>query len=162
MGTVLRRRGGAASAPLISDAGPDDAGALRELFREYADAIGESFWLDGFEEELAALPGYYDALLVARLGDELVGCVAIKRLPDGSAELKRLYVRPSARGTGLGQTLAAAAVERARALGYTLIRLDTLPEMEAAQGIYASLGFVPTARYSDNPIPGVLFYELKL
>jgi putative acetyltransferase len=133
------------------------------MFREYADAIGEDFWRGGFEEELAALPGYYDVLLVARGNDgELVGSVAVKRLPDGSGELKRLYVRPSVRGIGLGKTLAAKAVERARDHGYSLLRLDTLPTMEAAQGIYASLGFQPAERYSDNPIPEVRFFELQL
>ena len=150
-------------APLISAAGSDDVAELRVLFREYADAIGEDFWRGGFEEELAALPGHYDVLVVAR--DEagvLVGSVAVKRLPDGTGELKRLYVRPALRGTGLGRTLAEAAVERARELGYPLLRLDTLPAMEAAQALYRSLGFVPGERYSDNPIPGVLFFELQL
>ena len=113
--------------------------------------------------ELAALPGYYDVLLVAR--DDagvLVGSVAVRRLPDGSGELKRLYVRPSARSTGLGRRLAEAGVERARERGYSLLRLDTLPAMETARRIYASLGFVPAERYSDNPIPRVLFFELRL
>lgn len=133
------------------------------MFREYAAAIGDDFWRDGFEEELAALPGNYEVLLLARGGGgDLVGSVAIKRLPDGAAELKRLYVRAPARGTGLGKTLAAAAVERARELGYTLLRLDTLPRMEAARGIYGSLGFEPCEPYSNNPIPGVLFFELQL
>jgi ribosomal protein S18 acetylase RimI-like enzyme len=132
------------------------------MFREYADAIGEDFWRGGFDEELAALPGYYDVLLVARDdAGELVGSVAIKRLPDDSGELKRLYVRPSARGTGLGRRLASSAVERAREHGYSLLRLDTLPAMEAARGIYRSLGFLEAERYSDNPIPGVLFFELR-
>jgi ribosomal protein S18 acetylase RimI-like enzyme len=133
------------------------------MLREYADAIGEDFWRDGFEDELAALPGHYDALLVARAEDgALVGAVAIKRLPDGAAELKRLYVRRPARGTGLGRALAVAAVSRARELGYTVLKLDTLPSMEAAQGIYASLGFVPCESFSGNPIPGALFFELQL
>ncbi|HJQ51112.1 MAG TPA: GNAT family N-acetyltransferase [Gaiellaceae bacterium] len=133
------------------------------MFREYAALIGDHFWSDGFEDELAALPGYYDALLVARDdAGALVGSVAIKRLPDGTAELKRLYVRRPACGTGLGRTLATAAVARARELGYTLLRLDTLPAMETARGIYVSLGFVPCEPYSDNPIPGVLFFELRL
>jgi GNAT superfamily N-acetyltransferase len=133
------------------------------MFREYADAIGEDFWRGGFEEELAALPGYYDVLLVARDdADVLVGSVAVKRLADGSAELKRLYVRPPARGTGLGRTLATAAVARARELGYAVMRLDTLPQMESARKIYSSLGFVSCEPYSNNPIPGVLFYELQL
>ena len=133
------------------------------MFREYADAIGDDFWRGSFEEELAALPGYYDVLLVARDdAGALVGSVAIRRLPDGSGELKRLYVRPAARGTGLGKMLARSAVERAREHGFMLLRLDTLPAMETARGIYASLGFQPAERYSDNPIPGVLFFELKL
>jgi GNAT superfamily N-acetyltransferase len=162
VGAERRRRGGAAGTPLISDAGEGDVAELRELFREYAAWIGEDFWVNDFEDELAALPGYYEALLIARLDDELVGSVAVKRLPDGAAELKRLYVRPAARGTGLGRTLAAAAVERARELGYATMRLDTLPRMEAARAIYASLGFVPGKPYADNPIQNVLWFELRL
>lgn len=133
------------------------------MFREYAAWIGDDFWNNGFEEELAALPGYYEALLVARDdAGALMGSVAVRRLPDGTAELRRLYVRTPARGSGLGRMLAAAAVARARELGYAVLRLDTLPRMEAARRIYASLGFVPCDPYSDNPIPGVLFFELRL
>jgi putative acetyltransferase len=133
------------------------------MFREYAAWIGADFWVRDFEDELAALPGYYDALLVARDDDgELIGSSAVKRLPDGTAELKRLYVRPAARGTGLGKKLAAAAVERARELGYTTMRLDTLPRMETARRIYAALGFEPCEPFVDNPIPGVVFFELSL
>jgi putative acetyltransferase len=133
------------------------------MLREYAAWVGGDFWVNDFEDELAALPGYYHALLIARDdAGQLVGSVAVKRLPDGAAELKRLYVRPPARGTGLGRTLAAAAIERARELGYATIRLDTLPRMESARRIYASLGFVPGEPYSDNPIPNVLWLELQL
>jgi GNAT superfamily N-acetyltransferase len=136
---------------------------LREMFREYAAWIGEDFWVNDFEDELAALPGWFAALLIARNdAGELIGSSAVKRLSDGTAELKRLYVRPAARGTGLGKALAAAAVERARELGFTRIRLDTLPKMETARGIYASLGFEPCEPFVDNPIPGVLFFELAL
>lgn len=163
MGAERRRHGGAAGAPLISDAGLDDADELREMFREYAAWVGDEFWVNDFEDELAALPGWYHALLVARDGDgALIGSAAVKRLPDGSAELKRLYVRPVARGTGLGRALTTAAIERARELGYIVMRLDTLQKMEAARGIYASLGFVPSAPYVDHPIPGVIFFELQL
>jgi GNAT superfamily N-acetyltransferase len=133
------------------------------MFREYAAWIGDDFWRDGFEDELAALPGYYDVLLVARDGaGALIGSVAIRPLPDGTGELRRFYVRPPARGTGLGRMLAAAAVARAREVGYAVLRLDTLPRMETARRIYSSLGFVPCEPYSDNPIPGVLFFELQL
>jgi len=133
------------------------------MFREYAAWIGDDFWRDGFEDELAALPGYYDVLLVARnRAGALIGSVAVRPLPDGTGELRRFYVRPPARGTGLGRALAAAAVARARELGYALLRLDSLPRMKTARRIYASLGFVPCEPYSDNPIPGVLFFELVL
>jgi len=119
--------------------------------------------LDGrLRKELAALPGGYEALLVARVDGETAGCVALKRLPDGACELKRLYVRPAARGSGTGRALAEAAVERARELGYATMRLDTLPMMNAARKLYLSLGFRPIERYNDNPIPGVLFFELAL
>ena len=163
MGGEHGRPGGAASAPLISDTGDGDVAELRVMFREYAAWVGGGFWARDFENELAALPGYYRALLIAR--DEtgaLVGSAAVKHLPDGAAELKRLYVRPAARGTGLGRRLAEAAIARARELGYAVIRLDTLPRMETARGIYASLGFEPCEPWVDHPIPGVLFFELTL
>ena len=101
-------------------------------------------------------------ILVAREGGERVGCVARKRLPDRACELKRLYVRRDGRGRGLGRALAEAAVAEARRLGYATLRLDTLPAMKAASAIYASLGFVPAGRYNDNPIEGVVFFELAL
>jgi putative acetyltransferase len=134
------------------------------MFREYAAWVGDGyFWVRDFEEELAALPGYYKALFVARDADgALVGSAAVKHLPDGTAELKRLYVRPAARGTGLGKRLATAAIERARELGYAVMRLDTLPKMEAARALYASLGFAPSEPFVEHPIPGVLFFELTL
>ena len=135
---------------------------VRELFREYAAWLGPQGWFTDLEAELAALPGGYDVILVARDRDEPVGCAALKRLPDGACELKRLYVRRVARGRGLGRTLAEAAVVEARRLGYATLRLDTLPTMEAARAIYASLGFVPTERFNDNPIEGVIFFELEL
>jgi ribosomal protein S18 acetylase RimI-like enzyme len=133
------------------------------MFREYAAWIGAEFWVRDFEDELAALPSYYRVLLVARDDDgALIGSAAIKHLPDGAAELKRLYVRPAARGVGLGKRLAETAIDRARALGYTVLRLDTLPKMEAAIGIYGALGFKPSAPYVEHPIASVLFFELNL
>ena len=162
MGTGPGGRGGAASAPLISDAEDGDADVLRDLFREYASGLGPKGWFADLEAELAALPGGYEALLVARRDGEAMGCVALKRLPDGTCEMKRLYVRPGARGTGTGRALVEASIARARELGYAVMRLDTLPTMEAAYSLYVSHGFKPIERYNDNPIDGVLFFELRL
>jgi ribosomal protein S18 acetylase RimI-like enzyme len=146
----------------IAEAGASDVEVLRELFREYSVSLGRDGWFPGFDDELAALPGGYEALLVARLGGEVVGCVALKRLPDRTCELKRLYVRPAARGSGTGRELVRASIERARELGYSVLRLDTLPTMDAARTLYLSLGFRPIERYNDNPVEGVLFFELTL
>lgn len=162
MGAERRRRGGAAGAPLISRATGDDADSLRALFREYCAWLGPEGWFTDLEAELAALPGGYDAILLARDGDEAAGCVALRGLSDGVCEMKRLYVRPGGRGSGAGRALAEAIVEEARRLGYRKMRLDTLPTMAAAQSLYRSLGFTETERYNDNQLPGVLFFELEL
>lgn len=162
MGADLRGRGGAAGAPLISDAGAADAEALRAVFRDYFAWLGPEGWFSDIEAELDALPGGYDAILVARDGGEVVGCVALRALEDGACEVKRLYVRPSARGSGAGRALIEASIARAREIGYRVMRLDTLPRMEAARALYLSFGFRPIERYNDNPIEGVLFFELQL
>ena len=132
------------------------------LFREYADSLGVDLSFQGFEEELAALPGGYDALLVAAVDGEPGGCVGIRPFEDGICEMKRLYLRPAARGTGTGRALAEAAIARARELGYGRMRLDTLPSMTAARELYRSLGFVEIEPYRHNPVSGTAFLELQL
>jgi ribosomal protein S18 acetylase RimI-like enzyme len=139
-----------------------DADALRELFREYFAWLGSEGWFTDIESELAALPGGYDAILLAREGDEIAGCVALRRLEEDVCEMKRLYVRPAARRSGAGRALVEASVVRARELGYATMRLDTLPTMDTARALYLSLGFREIERYNENPIEGVLFFELRL
>jgi GNAT superfamily N-acetyltransferase len=162
VGAEARGSGGAAGAALISDAGAADADALRALFREYFAWLGPEGWLTDIEAELAALPAGYDAILLAREGDEIVGCVALRPLEDGACEMKRLYVRPAGRGSGTGRALVEASIGRARKLGYRTMRLDTLPRMDAARSIYLSLGFREIERYNENPIEGVLFFERSI
>jgi ribosomal protein S18 acetylase RimI-like enzyme len=150
----------------IRDAGAADVGACRELFLEYQRVIGVSLCFQGFDDELARLPGDYapprGGLWLAQAGPMLAGCVALRPLGAGEAEMKRLYVRPAFRGTGLGRRLAEHAIGAARALGYETLKLDTLPTMREAQALYAHLGFVQVAPYNDNPIGGVKFLALKL
>ena len=158
MGAERERPSGAARIALAGD-----VAVVRALFREYALSLGErAAYLAGFEDELAALPAGYDVVLVALVDGEAVGCVAVRPLGDGACEMKRLYVRPSARGTGAGRALAVASIEHARERGYTLMRLDTLPTMVEAGALYRSLGFTEVGRYNDNPAPRVRFMELQL
>jgi ribosomal protein S18 acetylase RimI-like enzyme len=156
MGADGGRPGDARGAPLIADA--DDVELVRTLFREYGASLGVDLSFQGFDEEVAALPAGYDALLVAGA----VGCVGVRPLEPGVCEMKRLYVRPAGRGAGLGRALALAAIERARTLGYERMRLDTLPAMGVAQELYASLGFVEIEPYRHNPIAGSRYLELDL
>ena len=160
MGAERGRPRGAEGAPLIADA--DDVELVRTLFREYAGTLGVDLAFQGFEEELEALPGGYDAVLIATAGGEAAGCVGVRPLEDGICEMKRLYLRPSARGTGLGRALAEAAIGRARELRYERMRLDTLPSMTRARALYRSLGFVEIAPYRHNPVAGTAFLELEL
>ena len=158
MGAEAERRGG---APQVAVADADDPEAVRALFRDYAASLDEDGHFQGFEDELASLP--YEVLLIATIAGEPVGCVAVHALDERTCEMKRLFVRPSARGSGAGRALALASLERARALGYSVMRLDTLPrKMEAAGALYRSLGFVEVGRYNDNPVEGVIFMELPL
>lgn len=132
------------------------------MFRDYFAWLGPDGWFIDPEAELAALPAGYDAILLAREGEEIIGCVALRPFEDGVCEMKRLYVRPAGRRAGAGRALVEASVARARELGYATMRLDTLPTMDTARALYLSLGFRQIERYNDNPIAGVLFFELTL
>jgi ribosomal protein S18 acetylase RimI-like enzyme len=130
------------------------------MFRDYFATLGPDGWFIDPDAELAELPGGYQAILLAREDEEIVGCVALRPLEDGACEMKRLYVRPAGRGSG--RALVEASIARARLLGYATMRLDTLPTMNAARSLYLSLGFRQVDRYNDNPIEGVLFFERDL
>lgn len=139
---------------------------IRGLFREYAEAIEVDLCFQGFERELARLPGRYappeGRLLLAREGGQPAGCAALRKLSDGICEMKRLYVRPDFRRRGLGRALAGRIVAAAREIGYASMRLDTLASMKEAIQLYESLGFRRIPPYYDNPNGAAIFLELPL
>jgi putative acetyltransferase len=151
-----------ATAPLLD--------ATRELFREYAAQLGVDLCFQNFEAELASLPGDYaapqGALLLATIDGEMAGCGALRALPDvdyaNACEMKRVFVRPAFRRFGLGRLLVRALMDRGIQAGYSNLLLDTLDDMEAARGLYASLGFEEIAPYYFNPIPGAHYLRVSL
>jgi putative acetyltransferase len=144
----------------------DDLAAARDLFQEYADSLDVDLAFQGFAEELAALPAGYEpptgTLLLAHLDGAPVGCAAVRVLEGDACELKRLFVRPAARGHALGRSLTEAALDRARALGYRRVRLDTLPTMTTAFALYLELGFHEIEPYRFNPVPRTRYLERDL
>lgn len=146
---------------------PNHWPAVRELFLEYARSLDFSLCFQGFDEELATLPGAYappgGGLWLAEARGQPAGCVALRPLGlPGTAEVKRLYVRPAARGCGLGRALAETAIRAARAAGHARLVLDTVPAMAAAIALYRALGFTPIPPYTAQPPCGALAFELRL
>ena len=139
----------------------------RELFLEYAQSLGMNLCFQNFEQELAGLPGDYTPpdgrLLLAQYEAQLAGCVALHKWETGICEMKRLYLRPSFRGKGLGRALAKTIIAEARNVGYQCMRLDTIePIMKDAVEMYRKLGFREIAPYRPNPIAGAMYMELQL
>lgn len=144
----------------------EDIALIRVLFLEYADWLRIDLCFQGFDEVLRTLPGKYappkGRLYLAFVDEDIAGCIGLRPLSNDTCEMKRLYVRDSFRGLGLGRRLAETVIADAKMIGYHSMRLDTLPAMGAAIELYRSLGFNEIAPYRDNPVPGALFFELNL
>jgi ribosomal protein S18 acetylase RimI-like enzyme len=146
----------------------DDLESVIKLFREYAASLDVDLAYQNFEAEMAAMPGKYapphGALLLARdLTGTPIGGVGLRPLDiPGCCEMKRLYVSPEGRGVGLGQRLVEAVVSEAKRIGYSEMRLDTLPSMAGAFALYCKLGFEPMKPYYDTPVVGTAFLRRSL
>lgn len=146
---------------------PEQIAHVRELFLEYAQSLGFSLCFQGFDQELASLPGDYappgGRLVLATTNAQPAGCVALHKITPEICEMKRLYVRPEFRGKGLGRELAEKIIAEARQMGYKKLRLDTVePRMQKAVAMYRQLGFYEIPPYRPNPIEGALYMELHL
>ncbi|WP_280190250.1 GNAT family N-acetyltransferase [Delftia sp. PS-11] len=145
---------------------PEDLDAVVRIFREYVASPTVSLDFQDFETEFAALPGKYAAprgcILLACQDGQPVGCAALRPVDAQTAEMKRVYVRPTVRGEQLGRRLVQGVLDLARQAGYTRICLDVLPEFQAAQRLYESLGFVDAPPVSFNPVPGTRYLGLAL
>jgi putative acetyltransferase len=152
----------------IRQAEAGDIPAARALMREYQAELGEDLCFQGFDAELAGLPGLYQppmgALLLLWEDGSPVGCGAFRPFAseDGICEMKRLYLQPAYRGGGRGVRLVSELMALASKAGYRRIRLDTLPAMQAAKALYHRLGFVDIGAYYNNPLPGVTYLEAEL
>jgi ribosomal protein S18 acetylase RimI-like enzyme len=158
--------GQAAPRWIIRPARAEDLADVRTMLADYAAWVGQDLSFQGFQEEVAGLPGDYappaGAVLVVssspeRGGAPLMGVIALRRRDDSTCEMKRLYVRPAARGLGLGRALVERLLAHARGAGYRAIVLDTLPIMSDAHGLYERLGFRDIPPYYDTPIAGTRF-----
>jgi len=143
-----------------------DFARARVLFEEYAAGLAIDLCFQGFSQELDTLSRMYGpprgVLLLAEIQDMAAGCAAVRPLDDIICEMKRVYVRPDFRGTGIGRRLTETALQAARDLGYSRIRLDTLPQMQAAQRLYEDLGFRDIPAYYGEPMAGQRFMEAVL
>ena len=153
---------------LIKARQPLEITAVATLFREYADGLGIDLSFQDFEGELRSLPGEYapphgELLLACSHAGNALGCVGMRPL-DGAkvCEMKRLYVRTSARGSGIGRALVSAIIKAAEEFGYAEMKLDTLPWLDAALTLYRQFGFAEIAAYYDNPVPGVRYLGKRL
>lgn len=158
------------SVRFLTPTSSSELDALRGIFREYADSLAVDLCFQGFETELASLPGEYaeprGALLMALVNEEVAGCCALRPLDNvdyiNACEMKRLYVRPLFRKSGLGRQLAEAILDQARLAGYNSVLLDTLDDMESARALYKELGFAEIPPYYHNPIEGAHYLKVDL
>ena len=145
---------------------PNDIDEVRKLFKEYQDWLQVDLWFQGFDEELASLPGKYSepngTILLVWEGQGIAGGVALRPLENKICEMKRLFVRQQWRGKGLGEKLVKEIIRFAVTAGYLKMRLDTETRLEKAIELYQKFKFVTIEKYNDNPLENIIYMERDL
>ncbi|MEO5926851.1 MAG: GNAT family N-acetyltransferase [Bryobacteraceae bacterium] len=146
----------------IRTARPKEIPLVKALWREYWEWLGLGGAFQGFEAEVESLPGKYELLLLAFAKGEAIATAALRPIGDGMCEAKRLYVRPSARGTGVARALLERLIADAEAAGYSAICADTMPSMIPALTLYRRAGFIDVGPYAADPTPGAVYLKRYL
>jgi len=145
---------------------PDDKGSVLSIWREFIANSPVNLDYQGYDEEFRGLPGKYGqpkgCVLLADNAGEIDGCLALRQVTSGICEMKRLYVRPHARGGRLGHSLVARLIAEARLMGYREMRLDVMQESVSARNLYQTFGFAAADPVSSNPMPGASFLGLAI
>ncbi|MEO0331237.1 MAG: GNAT family N-acetyltransferase [Bacteroidota bacterium] len=145
---------------------PQDFKQAQGLFQQYADWLEIDLSYQKFEQELAVLPQMYGEnkgrILLAKVNDQVIGCVGVRQFSLSICEMKRLYVRPKFQGRGIGVDLAKQIIQEGRKLGYAEMVLDTLKSMTSARRLYHNLGFYEIPAYYENPVTDVIYLKLNL
>lgn len=140
--------------------------SVKLLFQEYWDSFGFTPCFQNFDLELAELPGKYapptGRLALALVDGEPAGCVAFRQIDAARCEAKRLYVRPTFRGLGIGIALLKWLIAEARSAGYEEMVADTMPVMERAIAMYERIGFERTGPYVKDATAGAIYVRLRL
>ena len=150
------------SFTIVPATSAEDIDAIKALILEYNRILDVDLCFQGFQEEMRDFPATYELVLGARRAQQMIGCVCLKRLDAATCEMKRLFVDPPAQGLGIGRALCVALIERARLVGYSQMKLDSLKRLKPATALYCSLGFKETAPYNPNPEPDVVYFALPL
>ncbi len=139
---------------------------ITDLFKEYVHSLGVDLWFQDFEKELGSLPGKYvppdGCILLAMYGEKPAGCVALRKFETDICEMKRLYIKPEFRSSGLGRTLITEIIDESIDKGYKLMRLDTIDSLQQAIRLYKYYGFKEIEPYCYNPVPSTSYWELEL
>ncbi len=144
----------------------EDYEAVKKVFIEYQEFLNVDLCFQNFDKELNNLAAIYQApkgvIFLAKIRNEVVGCVALKPIEINNCEMKRLYVKPEYRGKNIGKQFIEKLLKFAKEQKYDKMKLDTLTTLTEALKLYKNYSFTETKPYVYNPLSNVLYFEKDL